>query len=281
MVYSRWKAEELPEKIPYDITFEVREGIFEYTPPANDFLVDWHMNFADAHLFACYGSALLAQDELQIAEHPILGTIFEALTQTGKSPHTVDQNGNPTPVTITGVQRRCFIDTMASPTKGILFGLYGNDFASGTNEQIIDATEILTPPTITNILAISAPACKTGVYTKEDITYILKAAYTGYIATIQESKRINPSCIRTCVHTGFWGCGAFGGNRILMTILQALAADMADVDMVFLGFDPSGVEVADTAYKKYWGMRKKTNSTEEILNIIYDQAFEWGVSDGN
>jgi hypothetical protein len=42
----------------------------------------WHVNFADPQLFVAYGSQLLAQDELQAAEHPLLGSIREALPRT-------------------------------------------------------------------------------------------------------------------------------------------------------------------------------------------------------
>ena len=39
----------------------------------------WHPNFADKHLFGFYGGNLLAQDELQVLEHPILGSLRELL----------------------------------------------------------------------------------------------------------------------------------------------------------------------------------------------------------
>ncbi len=43
------------------------------------------------------------------------------------------------------------------------------------------------------------------------------------------------------IHTGFWGCGAFGGNRVLMTTLQILAAEMAGLErVVFHTGDASG-----------------------------------------
>jgi len=35
--------------------------------------VPWYVNFADPRLFTAYGSGLFAQDEIQAAEHPILG----------------------------------------------------------------------------------------------------------------------------------------------------------------------------------------------------------------
>jgi Poly (ADP-ribose) glycohydrolase (PARG) len=42
------------------------------------------------------------------------------------------------------------------------------------------------------------------------------------------------------VHTGYWGCGAFGGNRVLMALLQVLAAGSAGLDqLVFHVGDPA------------------------------------------
>lgn len=41
--------------------------------------VDWHINFADFHLFGFYEGGLFAQDEMQVAEHPILGSIRDYL----------------------------------------------------------------------------------------------------------------------------------------------------------------------------------------------------------
>ncbi len=41
--------------------------------------VEWHVNFADPRLFTAYGLGLFAQDEMQVAEHPALGALREAL----------------------------------------------------------------------------------------------------------------------------------------------------------------------------------------------------------
>jgi hypothetical protein len=50
------------------------------------------------------------------------------------------------------------------------------------------------------------------------------------------------------VHTGFWGCGAFGGNRVLMALLQAIAAQLASLEvLVFYTFDSGGTQALETA----------------------------------
>lgn len=90
-----------------------------------------------------------------------------------------------------------------------------------------------------------------------------------------------PSSRRVLVHTGFWGCGAFGGNRTLMPILQALAADLAGVDIAFHAFDGAGVATAREAVDEYRRIRDTAADTAAIVDAIVDRGFEWGVSDGN
>jgi len=224
---------------------------------------------------------LLAQDELQVAEHPWLGSIREALLSRGRAAVTVDRFGNPTPVTITGVQRRCVINTLPNPEGGSPNGLYGNAFARATEEQVRTATRPLAPPTISNILAMAAPPGGYGEYRREEILHILTTAYTGFSAARVESQRLVPTASRTVIHTGFWGCGAFGGNRTLMTILQNLASDLAGVEVVFWAFDEAGVKVATYARRWYERQRECSPAVSSLLDRLVGEKFRWGVSDGN
>ena len=43
----------------------------------------------------------------------------------GRFAETLDDDGNPTPITITGVQRRCAINTQPNPEIGCPEGIYG------------------------------------------------------------------------------------------------------------------------------------------------------------
>ena len=255
--------------------------MFDYTPPTLSATVPWHLNFADPHLFCAYGSPLMAQDELQVAEHPILGSLFEALVSTGRSPRTQNADRRPTPVTITGVQRKCAIDTMPNPEAGRPKSLYGNAFAQASKEEVTAATTALSPPTVSNILPIAALPGGWGAYSREEITYILNTAYTGFSAARRESKRLGSTESHTIINTGFWGCGAFGGNRKLMTILQALAAELAGVDILFWSTDDPGVLLARKAYTSYREMVAETPSVSRIIALLLEEGFQWGVSDGN
>lgn len=268
--YARWAAAALPATVTAGSRFRVARGLFAYAPPPPGTL-DWHLNFADPRLFFAYTLALMAQDEIQVAEHPALGALRETLVANGLTPRTVDQHGQPTPVTVTGVERRCAINTQ---------GLYGNAFARATPAQVKAATLPLVPPTVSNILALAAPGYGSGVYTPMEIAYIARTAYTGFAAARQESTRLTGTA-RTVIHTGFWGCGAFGGNRTLMTILQALCADLAEVDMVFWAADTAGVQLAEAAQDQYERLRDQHESVRELLERLCREAFLWGVSDGN
>lgn len=279
--YARWPVQPLPETIASTSPFSVRAGHFTYAVPEDPTIVAWHLNFSDPHLFVAYKSPLLAQDELQVAEHPILGSVREALLSSGMEAVTVDKSGKPTPVTITGVQRRCIIDTLPNAAIGCPTGLYGNAFARATQVQVKAATKPLSPPTISNILAMAALPGGHGEYSREEILYILITAYTGFSAAKAESERLIPDCSRTVIHTGFWGCGAFGGNRKLMTILQSLAGDLAGVETVFWAFDEDGVKLAREARQWFEDLEKDILSVAILLDRLVEEKFQWGISDGN
>ena len=115
VVYAKWTESELPDSVTGHSGFSICPGVFTYVTCASPGTVEWHMNFADPCLFVAYGSSLLAQDELQVLEHPALGSLRDALSAMRKPPVTVNSCGSPTPVTITGIQRRCAFDTQPNP----------------------------------------------------------------------------------------------------------------------------------------------------------------------
>ena len=133
-----------------------RDGYFDYAAALGAGGVEWHVNFADPHLFVAYGSSLFAQDEMQVAEHPALGSLREALEAAGRRAVTVEA-GEPTPVLVTGVERRCAIATNPDTAAGRPAGLYGNAFARASADAVARATTPIDPPTITNLIAMAAP----------------------------------------------------------------------------------------------------------------------------
>lgn len=291
LVVSRWKAMDVPSEIRAaggpagdPTTFEARQDVFGYEPSTADDVVEWYLNFAHHDLFMAYGGPLFAQDEMQVAEHPILGSLREALLKSTLPPSTVE-NGEPTPILIMGAERRCEVATDRNPAKGRPFGLYGNNFAAASPEAVRTATRRIDPPTKTNLIAMEAPYLGRGRYTFAEILFILRTAYTGFRAARLETERSRGDGALVVVHTGFWGCGAYGGNPVLMPALQLLGARLGGVDrLVFHTFDAAGSEdyaraLALVEDELLAGDEAK--SVGDILARVEAVGFEWGVSDGN
>ncbi|MHB1016637.1 MAG: poly(ADP-ribose) glycohydrolase [Coriobacteriia bacterium] len=282
--YSRWPAFRLPGRVDPIAGLAVLEGrcgIMDYEPLRDlQGAIEWHVNFADPMLFFAYGSGLFAQDEMQCAEHPALGSLVEALRADGHRSVTETADG-PTPVLITGVQRRCRVATNMNAAEGRPRGLYGNEFAVASADAVARATTRIDPPTITNLIAMAAPTYRSGRYERAMIERILVTAFTGFAAAVAESALLAPGA-PVVVHTGFWGCGAFGGNRTLMSTLQLIAAGMAGLArLVFHTASAEGTSLSDAEQiiREQLG-RDGEMSTQELIDRIDAMAFEWGRSEG-
>lgn len=262
---SRWKQVVLNTiDLSKYIQYEERPGFFEYSPVKKG-EIPWYLNFANQEVFVGYGDQFLAQDELQCLEHPVLGLVREALVDSPDfKPLTVEDNC-PTPILVTNVKRRCEINTT---------NLYGNRFATASPEKLYGALRIIDPPTKSNIIAIEAPHAR-GKYSQGHIRYILTAAVTGFAAAVYESKNKLAT-----IHTGFWGCGAYGGNSELMALLQLLAAKIVSVPrFVFY----TGSAHGHLEYKKAFDFVSNLNGKykiQEIIDLIYAKNYMWGVGNG-
>jgi hypothetical protein len=278
LTYTRWKKMNLPETYTKNATLlEVREDIYQYERHESQDEVEWYVNFADQVLFVAYSGPLFAQDEIQVAEHPILASLVTLYrskykNDTNRRPYTTNGT-DPTPVLIQGAQRRIHVELTNS-------GLYGNAFARGTTEQVTKATTLIRPPTVTNLIAIEAPQGY-GTYAAYTIEFILVTAYTGFMgAKVQGG--ISKKCV---IHTGNWGTGAYGGNKILMAMLQIIAARLAGIDqLVYHTFMP----VFTAAYKEALhtldnklAPEGKTVNIRDLINKIESLGYRWGFSDGN
>jgi hypothetical protein len=282
--FTRWQAPSLPERIRLDtpLLVEPRGDVFGYEPNNDPARVEWYLNFANWDLFCSYGGGLFAQDEMQVTEHPALGALREALLATDTKPFTVDLN-EPTPILISGVQRRIQVATNPDASAGRPEGLYGNQFTNADSGAVERACTVIEPPTISNILAMEAPT-SSGIYTAEDIAFILRTAATGFTAARMRSQEKTAQAI-TVIHTGYWGCGAYGGNRIVMALLQLIAARMARLDrLVFHTVTPAGIEALQEACG-IWEREVETFGTDVASDVLVSTLtglrFEWGVSDGN
>ncbi|KAJ4460462.1 putative Tyrosyl-tRNA synthetase [Paratrimastix pyriformis] len=278
---TKYLAGLLPPNLPPPLPVEIREDVFDYECPSPT-STPWYLNFADSSLFCAYGSGLFAQDEMQVAEHPLLASVREAMRALSQrdqafSATTRNRDGAPTPVLISGVQRRVVVHTNPDADQGRPGGLYGNAFTRAPLPVVKRACEFLEHPTTTNLICIEAPSGGWGLYKEEEIRDILRTAYTGFAGARHET----PPGVQVVVHTGNWGTGAYGGNKVLMALLQILAARMAGVDKIVghtfaAMFTCAWEEALREAATFEAGL-----TPDEIVARVAAKHYRWGQSDGN
>ena len=117
-----------------------------------------------------------------------------------------------------------------------------------------------------------------GAYTRDEIQEVLETAFIGFSACKRES-----GSSQAVVHTGNWGCGAYGGNPVLMALLQLTAARLAGIDRLvnntvsprFSEAYLQAVELSDEV------LQGEVVDTAEFIERVHSMEFEWGESDGN
>ncbi len=272
---SQWAPDGAERRVGPAVPLESVEGPFAYPRP--EARVDaWHVNFADTELFAFYGSLAFAQDELQVAEHPVLASVRGYLLSSGHDGlrALTCEAGRPTPVLVRDVERWCAIDTdpeLASP-----YGIYGRRLARASDETLAQAVTRLHDAPPSNVLAMVAPQGR-GRYARAQIVDILTTAVTGFEAAAASS----PAGASVRIHTGHWGTGAFGGNRTLMAAAQLLAARIAGIGaLAYHSLDDDGVDAFREGARIAEAIPAGTVS-EDAVDALDARAFTWGTSDGN
>jgi hypothetical protein len=132
---------------------------------------------------------------------------------------------------------------------------------------------------------MAAPSGGRGVYTARQIAYIFTTAYTAFAAARRETDIASGQGAPCCVHTGFWGCGAFGGNRQLMIAVQALAAMATGISHLFVhAGDAAGAQDVRAGLLMANQIESTTpspRSLETLATALESRDCRWGVSDGN
>jgi hypothetical protein len=283
--FSRWgeiaPAEDAFATKPYPV-ITIVDGPFTYKDDPSR--ASWHANFADAELFRYCTGYMFAQDEHQVAEHPALAHMRTALRTIDHGVHLRSAvraltSEIATPCLIANVPRRLHVDTTMP-------GIYGNGFARATREMVCKAVRVMDPVPLSNIFAMKAPSpCDTDSrYLPETLGSILRTAHTTFSAVVSASSALF-GAKPTVVHTGAWGCGAFGGSVAVMARLQFLAALTAGVDeIVFHAFTPGQRRVAELARDFIVGLPGKlvaAPKVSSVLEMVNSEAYTWGSGDGN
>ncbi|CAG8652449.1 11854_t:CDS:2 [Funneliformis mosseae] len=218
-----------------------------------------------------------------------------------------------TPILVRGVERKVKIMTNSDARNERPYGLYGRHFSQASPNAIKLATTIFDEridqrtgrPYYSNIIAIEAPKYGRGSYTIENIKKILVAAYSGFLAAKFESlvengilERIHEEDQgghtniklkddestqkpRVIIHTGNWGCGAYGGNVSIMSCLQIAAAHLAGIDKIIyhtVGKE-EGFDIGLQIYKELIDDVKDVNVVDFIENVEMEKL-QWGFSNG-
>jgi hypothetical protein len=107
---------------------------------------------------------------------------------------------------------------------------------------------------------------------------VLVTAFTGFSACKLES-----GPYETVIHTGNWGCGAYGGNPTLMALLQLIAAWLAGIDClvyhtVSAPFTQCFHDALILIDQLLTGAAVDTGA---LVDAIQAQKFMWGTGDGN
>ncbi|NCN42334.1 hypothetical protein GW916_13920 [bacterium] len=260
-------------------TVGLKDTFFDYLENSTN---DWYINFADELLFGAYGTRLLAQDELQCVEIPALIATREWLVEKSRtdskySALTRDEEKNPTPYLFWQVPRAFHFHT--EPTEVYPHGFYGHRFGAANWDDVHRSIEFVQQPQLVNICAMEAPWPRSGQYSFDDIEDGLVTALTGMFAIREETRLQNhgENCQDLKVHTGNWGCGAYGGNPVLMLTIQVIAATLANIPhLVFYKPAADLTEVKELAKKCL-----ECTSGGSLINCLLAQKFSWSKSDGN
>lgn len=225
----------------------IASGIFPYPASTRD-TVEWTANFADEHLFGFCAGGLLAQDELQVAEHPGLMHLRADLASSNR-----------------GELRDHEIALVENVQRLGRLSMYGNGFASAPQSTIATNLTRFTHPTLSNIFAIVAPRPSRDLqgqpYQEQDLRALFLRAYTTFVAIKERS-----AGKRVVIHTGNWGAGAFGGSIKAAALCQLAAARMAGIEeVVCYPVDAEGRTENRQLYEQAMGVLKHLQ--EQVPNI--------------
>jgi len=279
---AQYKDMPIPKQlVDHNVNIAISKDFYSYAESGGGKFDIW-VNFADQLLFGFYHGDLFAQDEVQTTEMPGLAAALEMLKSIKSDDITAmtvfkgKPTSKPTPITVLNVERWFSIDTSG--------GLYGRLY-SVKPDQFIAKSKLQNPPQVVHILAIAAEGYgPTGhPYSIGTIRYTFDTAYTGFMqAKLEAQDAAGGQQVHVVIHSGNWGCGAFGGNLVLMGLVQMLAARAAGVDLhLHAGPDWPNLssaaqhEKAKVHLEEIWP-KDSSKSTEEVFAAVEALKLKWG-----
>lgn len=265
----------------------VKPDVFNYVNfDGSGWNENFWLNFGDQNLFFAYAGSLLAQDEVQTLEFPELAGALEYMNGTAScaiEPYTL-LYGQPRPILFSGVHRMGALTL--GPSAICPQGLYGNNFEYATPHEVEQSLKVFPWPSDQkyNILSMSALGYLSGTYTKDQIqVYIYTATLAFSMCRWHCNENAGQEGKRVIIHTGNWGCGAFGNNLELMSMVQYAAALLAGVsDIVFHTFDSHSEKVTNHAIQRFRALIEEHGemTMDQVVDVLVSQNLTWGESNG-
>lgn len=167
--------------------------------------------------------------------------------------------------------------------------VYGNAFAHVTHRELADACEYLPRPQIVNLIAIEAPSHGYGRYSADQIRFILTAAFGAFKAAkvlaskthaLNRGRSLTATAsgvarFKTIIHTGWWGCGAYGNSRLMMLITQLLAAYWAEVDEIIFHVQSDNHQEQISEAKRIVAGLLAERYVSEVIRKIENLNIQW------
>ncbi|KAL8616975.1 hypothetical protein ACOMHN_041893 [Nucella lapillus] len=114
------------------------------------------------------------------------------------------------------------------------------------------------------VVAIDALVFRNNYYRqfkRPSIIRELNKAYCGFMSTVEEKHR-------AAVCTGNWGCGAFGGDKQIKSLVQMMAASAAKRDMCYFTFEDG--RLTEDLHRVHETLRSEGKTISEIMKLLED-----------
>ena len=119
---------------------------------------------------------------------------------------------------------------------------------------------------------MAAPSGGKGNYSQSELIRLMETVIVAFGAATKTANFEKYK--KTIIHTGNWGCGAFGNNKELIYLSQIIAASLVGVDtLIFHGADS---DILEEAKNKFHIFQEKN-----LILFLENQNYRWENSDGN
>ena len=118
----------------------------------------------------------------------------------------------------------------------------------------------------------------TGAYTEAQYERLLETAILAFGAAVNAS----PPGFKVVIHTGNWGCGAYGGNKRVAALVQTAAAHFSLVDRLeYHAFEKGSAGEVEDGMRFFRRVCPSSIDVNYLVEAMKNEGFVWSKSDGN